>query len=1465
MKRVILVILLLAVVGVGVGYILRPSEGEVNYMLYKEQVDDRYGDVESHYRARLEAGEITAEVVAPLKKLYLESAAVDKAVEVLELYVENHPDDMKALNELGELYQYAQRPDDYLKVLERINERDSNPEVLKKLSDIYNFSGDYNKQAEVLSQLEGQQTELSGEQVVELARVFAATDRPDEAIAALEHLREKDATLFTFEAEELMVNLLLDADRKQDAYASVLKWKENNGTPEQVARLASILRYKGDVASAQSILDSYGDELYTSTPLIVEQVYLHSFTGEDERAYSLLSQLDEQNVLPDDLRPVYLILALKRGETNVATRLYDSLTPNTNEADAIILTEMAVVEKRRSLLNEVDSRLGGEDYRNSHQLFDIVLGLAKREESVDSKIERYKTSEVVTDAQKMVIARNCMYVGKKTCARDFLTEFTNRETFTENDVISAGELYLTMRDYNDGLSFINKHRTADSSERVEKVWVRMSAATGKTDEVRAWLSAREDSATVTDSLLTDLYFMSADNRHYGLATSVAERLFARSPTPITRGYLSNGYIKMGRFSEALKLLEQNSGMSAKDADNYLSALIAQAGRDPSYRKELGRFAASQLSKPMSEQRRLTLIYALIDAGRLDVAMPYVKQYALKEGGDWVYLYAENLERQGKVAEAREFWVRLAQQPGVSHEERRNIAYALLEKGYKSDAEKLFSSLAANKAPTSVEVRQLLYIWGPRLNESQMSWVYNRSNTATNDVERAQWLKILADYSSPETLVGFVDRHEELAYSSAVMTPYMQGQYDLGNRKAIAAMLPRIQEKRMAPEAVRQYARFASDSGLNREAESAYKLLHNAVPNDREALREIGVSSYNLAYYSQAEQYLGEYLNEYRDQPAFDNEAYLSYFYYAELLRRDHQTKEAKRYYDAVRHLVSEAPVKTADMRAKAATSLIFSGQQEEGLAEFNTAVAAYPKDKVLKADLISALVETKRYDEARAMLSQEDVAKPTAGGKAVQGKALRLDGAAGLKAYKVLGGERELLIATNPNPRAAAATKRFADSLPLSHPWVSYAAQGYDKLLVVAKPEWQLRVANGRDGSLMVVPTESGEQSSAAFEAQRYLRNQLTHARIDLESGDHNDAIDRLNALKDTYSSDAQYLGYLANAENFAGRWPRSLKLLREAQALAPENEDIAELKRGIDKLHAQHIKLDHEWRGLGDNDEQITTLSGFATIADGWDLGLVARNNQVDSTTVRRADGRLGRFKSDRQDGELFVRRTEDDGDMYKASLFANNDTLGAGLYYSFVNRLGQTGFDVEYHRPYREFVEGVLDDATRDRIAVHHLHRLDARSSLAGGLGVNRYNVDSGEDVASSVSVNANYSRQIFDSPEIAVLYGFDAEYELDHEERSNANSGGANYRPFPFRSREVHSLSLAGKHHLTRRTNVEWLGGYAFDRLGGHGPIAEGRFTHEITDDLEFQARASIGIGNGETDDDLKRVGAYLMYRY
>ena len=332
-------------------------------------------------------------------------------------------------------------------------------------------------------------------------------------------------------------------------------------------------------------------------------------------------------------------------------------------------------------------------------------------------------------------------------------------------------------------------------------------------------------------------------------------------------------------------------------------------------------------------------------------------------------------------------------------------------------------------------------------------------------------------------------------------------------------------------------------------------------------------------------------------------------------------------------------------------------------------------------------------------------------------------------------------------------------------------------------------------------------------------------------------------------------------------RWPRALRLLREAQALAPKNEDIAVLKRDIERTHAQHIKVDHEWRSLGKHDEQITTVTGFATVSDGWDVGVMGQNDKVDSGELQRADGRIGSFKDTKQNGEIFVRHTSEEGTMFKGSLFANNDTLGAGLAAGFVNVLGQTVATIEWQRPFVEYVEGVLDDATRDRVNIDHTARINSKILVSADVGANRYNVKGHDDVSRTVSIGVQASYEILDDSELSFIYGLDAEYEMDHED---AFANGDLYRQFPLRSTEIHSVGLAGHHDFARndtvlRTYAEWMIGYAVDRLGGRGPVAEVQLTHELTEQLEAQARAAYGIGQGQSQDDVLRVGGYLMYRY
>lgn len=1459
MKKVFVILALLLAIGGVAGYVLIPREKEIALTQYKEQVwdfDKQAYKSKDVFVRQFEEGDRSIDVVKPLVDIYLQEGNVNQAIVVLESYVAENPDSVSARRQLGTLYQYAQRPADYQKNLEEISKISGNQNVLRDLSDIYSFNEEYAKKSEVMQTMIESKQPLEISQFIELANLQASSKETQQAIATLQALRDSHPDAVPYEAVRLMTSLQLDIGEKDKALEQAQWWKEKTANMDEIAQLANMLHYKGSPELAEKYLESYGEDVFKHPSVAAEKVLVLVVQGKDSEAYEALVRLDSEGALPEGLIDTFLLLALRQGDEEQIAGLLERITPETvEEPQAIAIVEVARSMRRTDIVRSVAQQLGTPQYRQAHPLFSLVLGLALAEADMENKVTAFLDENAVTDPQRLMLARACAASGKSACVSRLIDELKDGEIDNPR-LASLGGLYLDIRRYADGLALMEAHRNADSSVDVELIWVRLLAANGRADAVVDWLTKHEN--LHSEALLSDLYFLANDNGHKALALDMAALLHQTADTSQTRSYLAYSYIQNGRFEEALTLLKEAGELNDDIVDAYLSALIAQAKRDPSYRDELTSFATQQLaSGEVSPRRKLALVYALIDGGRSDIAMPYIREYALRSGGDWVVIYAENLDKAGKYEEAREFWLMAAKRPGIGIQEKRNIAFSLLQRGYDEDAARIFEELAASEPPTGDNVRQLLYVWGPRLDERQLAWVYARAEAATDPAERQAWLDIVMNGASSDGVLALTAAHPEALNEPQVLDAYLRAQYGLRNEEALDGMLLEMREEKYAPDMVRAYARFSRDYNMPRRSAEAYRqLLAMSDNKDEEALREAGLMAYGRADYSEARQYLGNYLYLRQDALSSDKDQYLASFYYAEILRRDKRYEDAQKYYQATLNLIQQETARSPEMESKAQQSLVWIGNIEGGMQGFRDAIEHHPADDVLRADFVSTLVENKRYDEARKVL-----AMPRPVMDAALGAELPLEfSSRQFSAYKLSSDRKELLLAYDPalTPQPGVNERTAAE-----HPWVSYVTQGHDVVLLTAKYEYVMEVVKRSDGGFTIVPRKDEVLATSQLQAQSNLRYELLRARIELENGEQYAASKRLNKLLPNYPQDSQLLGFTANAENYVGRWQRALKLLRQAETISPDNEDIAILKRDIEREHAQHVKLDHEWRALGDHDEQVTTLSGFATVADGMDIGAVIQNNQVDSASLRRADGRIGEFSDSKQRGELFGRYVDDEGTAYKLSLFANNDTLGLGGYVDFINRLGISGVAVELRRPYWEFVEGVLDDATRDRLEIHHVARIDRQITVEANASVNRYNVDVDNDVATSAGFAATVGYQFMDDPLMSVLYGLDAEYELDHSERTDAT--GASYRPFPFRSREVHSLALAGRYDFTEETYAEYMAGYAFDRLGGNGPVAELRITHEIDENLEAQGRAFYGLGAGETDDDVKRLGAYLMYRY
>lgn len=1465
MRKVYPVIFLLVLVGAAVSYWVKPSDKEVSLILFKEQVDSRYGEVEANFRKRLEQGDVTVDVVTPLVKMYLESGAVDKAIAVMEQYVAKKPDDIAARKQLGTLYQYAQRPDDYLHNLEALYAMDSNREVLKTLSDVYSFNGQYEKQAAVLREIIKKNEHLEPQQALDLANILAANKNNDEAIKTLQVLVRSKQVVVPFDAVQLLISLLMDVDNGDEAYKEALEWKKKAKAfddaqyVEQMARLVNLIHFKGSPKIAQKLLDTFGEDVFRKRALLHEQVLLYLSAGQDDKAYAILTKLYESKVFPEELLDSYLLLAVKRGDEATIKTLSEHLSAQTmDEVQAVALLELAVANKRAELLAIMESSLNNREYREAHPLFSVVMALALKEKDVDVQITDYVSSITLTETQQLTIARNCVYAGKPDCADRFLQEFVQSKALTPQKVAAAGSLYIEMKRYADGLSFVERNRNAYGSAEVEQVWVRLAAANGKTAEIEQWMEKHPDA--VTSGLLHDVYFLAYDTHHDDLAALAANVLRGQSDAKEVRSMLAQVYIRQGKFADALALYKADGTISDEDADNYIGALIATAAKNPSYRHELGEFAEQQLrDTKISAARKMSLVYALIDAGRLDVAMPFVKDYAQRLGGQWVYVYAENLERQGRKDEARAFWLSAASQKGVTVSQRRQIAFHLLDKGYRGDAEQLFMQLAEQDPKARKDVEQLLYIWGPRPTETQLLWLYERAQKVTGD-ERAVWMRYIYNYAGHEATINLVADHPDMLQDTQFFSQYLEALHVMGYDDHMVDLVKELDAPRYTEKHMRILARYAYNNTILAVAKQSYAAVLKRMPRDEEALRVLGTMAMNAADYSEAKHYLSQYLDVRVAAKMDAPESYEAYYFYGSMLRDDGFETRAKPYFEAVIRVVDGVKTPDSDMLSKRAQAQAMLGDVQAAKAAFDALLVKYPDNAIVRADYVSTLLALKSYDGVRPLLDKPVVEASMV----VAGEPLRIEPKRGYAAYRVVADNREVLFAFDPVRRPA---QPLTEAEIKAYPWIAYVNASYDRTLLVVKDGLAVEAVTEEDGTVVLVPVVAKSDDAQYVASQTRLRYALLKARTELEDGSPQKAIDMLQAIETEYKTDPQYLGFMANAENYAGRWPRALRLLREASALTPENEDIAILKRDIERNHAQHVKLDYAWRSLGKHDEYISTLTGFATVAEGWDVGIMAQNDMVRSGSLQRADGRIGAFNGTRQQGEVFIRHTAEDGMSFKASLFGNNDTLGGGLLASVVHALGQTTALLEWQRPFTDYVEAVLDNATRDKVGIEHVMRPTSALQVSLDAGLNRYDVEGHKDVMRTFSVGGRASYEILDDAELAVVYGLDAEYELDYDD---AFLNGDAYRPFPLRTSEIHTLALAGHHDFARddtllQSYVEWLLGYAVDRLGGHGPVAELRLTHELNEYLEAQARASYGIGLGQSKDDVIQAGGYVMMRY
>lgn len=1442
----------LAVVSLLGSFLLIPREQERALMHYKNR---QFEKAQTAYQEQVAQGQLNIEVATQLARLHLQNGDIEKAIDIMSKFVEANPANVEARKELGNLYQYAQRTEDYIRNLEAINKIRPDRETLERLADIYSFNAQHEKNLQALEELVALGPDSSPKYYLSLAQLQAAGKKRTDAIATLKALKKSHPESFGFEETRFFISLLLDENQPQEAFQAAEDWRQQTKSIDEVAGLANLLHYKSNPEMGLKLLQPYEAEIDKHPSVLKEYTMLLLDTNRNEQAFNQLNALYQRGNLPAEMNQQLLVLASARGDE----KLLNSLTAkidlrSLSDADAANLAELAILRKDTVLLKQLQSTFDSERTQNSHPFASTLLAIDAGTPNAEAQLRTLEAMPL-SSPQRIMLARACTRAKNTACVRRAISALPEPENMSDAELANLGNLYLEIGLTKEGAEFMDRYAGDRNSAAIDVVRMNFDAARGKRDRIIPWLDANSELAT-TQRMRT-LYYNAMNNGHFELASDIAERLYTLNPSTEHRTYLAYVYMKSNRFDQAIVLLGDAADRSEEDERNYLTALVERAALQPEHAKELTDYANAHLSGSPSDHEKLAILYALARARKLDHVLPYLKEFAVETGGTWAAAYAKETAKLGNPAEARIFWLRAAMRPGISDREKTSIAFNLLALGYVTDAQFLFFDIAQNKPPQSDEVQRVLYLWGPRPTIEQLEWMYSRFEKAPLK-QKAGWGKMMLNYTSAETLDELVNRHPEMLNNPTVARRYFELLQERGKLGVSTELAIKAAEQTGNYEMLRQFARTSSDYMHRKPARQTYAELLKKYPHDAEALAILGFTDFGLADYSESEKHLAEYL-ELPVERRHKDKTWRAYFYMAEMMRREQEDDLSQDFYRKTLEEIRTHELDDADALSAEAQAMVWLGEEDEGLEHFRTAIQKHPDNEVLRLDYVSTLLAVKKYD-----LSGEQLKIPPqlAIGSGTPGPALPIP-EAGLRGYQLYNNNSELVLNFASNKQGRAA---FPATTQAAYPWIAFITDSFDQTMITAKDGYTLELVRDENNKLLLVARPVSDISAHEVARQIRLRHELLAARQKLETGYERDSITRLAALADEYPDDPQLMGYTANVLNYIGNWQRATRLISRAREMNPENEDFVLLQHEIEYYNAQGLKLDHEYQKRGRDKLHITTLTGVYLFSDEIEVGAEVQHVKVQAKNKRRADGRLGNFTGNRERGEIYIAHNDDDGDRAKAALYANTNTLGAGLYYEWRNQLGTTEFAGELRRPYWGFVEGILDEATRDRLGITHTHRINPRLTITGNLSLNRYHVEDFNNVASTYGFGGGifYILQELkkNQTQITLGYGLDAEYAFTRKGLyTNTNQF---YRPFPFQNREIHAVSLQFNRWFTEDTRGDLLLSYGFDRHGGHGPGIEGRLTHEFDEDWDAQIRAAYGIDNSNSDSNITRLGGYVRYK-
>ncbi len=1434
-----LIILFVFVLGISLSIIFFPNlETSSLMLLYDQQYEESY----KRYQELYDQGDHSISVVMPLIKLDLEFAHNNEAIKRMELFVQEHPDFFEARLFLGELYKTNKRPYEYLQNLRELYRLAPQVEFLREELYLYHVFDDDQGQFEVLKEIYKRYRPLHDEYYL-LSYLYATQGEMEKALEVMDRLfnHHHPAEIQAYIVIYAMY-LYVQHDQVEKAETIAETFVEADPDPTVATAFAFEFLNLGLFAEAIRVLDILPD--YQQSTDLVFNTRLSVLLGWNKlkQAYALMKKRFEDGLLSDYFINALLQLALeyKDNQTIYQVLEFGSLS-SILESMLVRAIEYAITHQLNDFIQVLVMRL--EDvYFKEHPLVAFILGLQSQPPSPEEEEMLYfapKTYEW-TDNQKSILARFYSYRGYRALARQLVAEIQSLEEIEDNELHSLAGLYMDLKMIPRGLELAEYQRAQQRkwTSEMEKFWVLLTAADGRTQEVLDWLARQR---VIDFPLLVDTYQAALDYKQAFLAITLANFLIQHDPSVKHKVFLANAFIINEQEEAALKILEDLYLKGEPVTDDYISALAAVNKRTGLYGDKIRHLILRKLNtQSLSDEKRRQFAYILADTGSIldaediflalaaqkpyddpDVqallalwgdkptatALAWIEQHLReahgKEKAKWIkhlvdinypqlaLANVQESELQDKFVEQAYvdaltgYIYRLSElakvNPGYRQELRqmvmeqlrfkltkqrlRELAYTLNDQKFKEEAAEIFLELAHNKPFADEDVQALLGLWGDKLTFEQTSWIEERA-LMTIGKEKSKWLKYLLD-THHAALVANLFMDEDL-YEDSIVDVVIEALTSLKRRKEIGDLILSVLPFEDRSKRLHKLGKRARDEGQNEAALEVYFKLVSLDPKDSQALKGLGQVLFVKGSYSYAQFYLEAYFQE---DPVGD---YLSYYYYGDILKLNHWTKQANYYYSYALYLLDQLEKKDKFIRQIEAQLLTRLRKFYCALMIYEELVEKYPSNLNFRTDFANFLITLGEFEHAY------------------------------------------LVLANAPCPE--------------------------DHKKEEEDPESQINFL-------------------------------ITRIRYLQEVKNFPEALCLSVKAMEQYPDKPQVLAAVAGVELAMGRWRRSIEFLHAAQMFDWINESYVRSEREIMFDYLPFFQVGGERRITGAlQRETFRRLQAEMFPTAFTKVRVLYEQDLVYVQQFTFLNGVTGTFRGERERSEVSAFHYFDSGDIARASAYAaTGGVVGGGIGFAKVDSYGVWDVLAEYHRPNWDYIQTTVEEGTVDRVRLlrgfNSVPRFEA--FLAGSL--NRYNLQGFSNAASTKRLEARASytwspknwlvKLLGDDANINLVYTLDAEYILSVRDKFSArlanpppvpetrasqiqaavNQAAFNalglgeeflnqpvlppnpfFQPFPLTSREDHILALSFTKRLSPLLFIDGYWGYLYNRVLG-GPLA------------------------------------------